>query len=69
MSDDHVAFLMEDSHRDLSYAGRFLRDGVYPKSIANSYSAAFYAAKALLTHLKIRSKNHKSVQLGIESSH
>ena len=66
MRDDHIAFLMEDSHRDLFYAQQFLGEGVYPKSISNSYSGAFYAVKALLLHLKIRSKSHKSVQISIE---
>lgn len=66
MSEDHVAFLMQDSHRDYGYAQQFLSEGVYPKSISNSYYAAFYAAKALLLHLRIRSKGHKSVQVSIE---
>ena len=29
MRDDHIAFLMEDSHRDLFYAQQFLGEGVY----------------------------------------
>ena len=67
MAEDHVAFLMQDSHRDYDYAQQFLLEGVYPKSISNSYYAAFYAAKALLLHLRIRSKGHKSVQMSIEA--
>ena len=66
MPNEHKAFLMEDSRRDHAYAQRFLAEEAYPKSISNSYYAAFYAAKALLLHLGIKSKSHKSVQMSIE---
>ncbi len=65
MSEEHIGHLMDDSHRDLGSARRFIHEAVYPKSINDSYYAAFYAAKACLLHLGIRSKNHKSVQIGI----
>ena len=67
MSERDIKSLMEYTHRDLGYARRFLDEGQYPKSINESYYAAFYAAKAGLLHLGIRSKSHQSVQAGIDS--
>lgn len=62
MSEQGIGYLMDDSRRDLTSARRFRDEGIYPKSINDSYYAAFYAAKAYLLHLDIRSKSHKSVQ-------
>ena len=66
MSEAHIGYLMDDSHREIGSARRFIHEGVYPKSINDSYYATFYAAKACLLHLGIKSKNHKSVQMGID---
>lgn len=68
MPEDAIAYLMEDSRRDCGYARWFLSEGVYPKSISNSYYAAFYAAKALLLKLNIRAGSHKSVHAAIETA-
>lgn len=62
MSEQGIGYLMEDSRRDLASARRFRDEGIYPKSINDSYYAAFYAAKAYLLYLDIPSKSHKSVQ-------
>ncbi len=65
MSEQDVRFLMEYSFRDLAVARQFCGDGLYQKSINESYYAAFYAAKACLLHLGIKTKSHKSVQIAI----
>lgn len=66
MSEQDVEFLMTDSLRDLRLARRFLDEGLYPKSINESYYAAFYAGRACLISLGITSKSHRSVQAGID---
>lgn len=63
MSSQHIGFLMDDSLRDLQSSRRFRDEGIYAKSINDSY----YAAKAALLHLDVRSKSHRSVQAGIDT--
>ena len=67
MSKGGILSLMEYCQRDLGYSQRFLDEGEYPKSIDESYYSAFYAAKARLLHLGIRTKSHQSVQAGIDT--
>lgn len=67
MSSQEIGFLMDDSLRDLQSSRRFRDEGVYAKSINDSYYAVFYAAKAALLHLEVRSKSHRSVQAGIDT--
>ena len=67
MRETDIDALMAYAARDLGYAQRFLDEGEYPKSINESYYSVFYAAKAGLLHLGVRSKNHQSVQAGIDS--
>lgn len=62
MRKDDVAILTDRYVRSLEWARRFIELGEYTKSIQDSYFAAFYAAKAALIHLGIRSKSHQSVQ-------
>ena len=62
MRKDDVAILTERYAHSLEWARRFIEMGEYTKSIQDSYFAAFYAAKAALIHLGIRSKSHQSVQ-------
>ena len=62
MRRDDVAVLTERYLHSLAWAQRFVEMGEYTKSIQDSYFAAFYAAKAALIHLGIRSKSHQSVQ-------
>ena len=62
MSEQDIGYLMDDSRRDLASARRFRDEGIFPKSINDSYYASFYAAKAYLLHLDITSKSHRSVQ-------
>ena len=59
MSEQDIGYLMDDSRRDLAFARRFRDEGIFPRSINDSYYAAFYAAKAYLLHLDITSKSHK----------
>ena len=65
MSSQEIGFLMDDSLRDLQSARRFRDEGVYAKSINDSYYAVFYAAKAALLHLGVRSKDHRGVRMAI----
>ena len=51
----------ERSLHSLGWARRFLEEHDHVMSIQSSYMAAFYAAKAALGHLGIRSKYHTSV--------
>ncbi len=67
MYEGDITFLMEYCQRDLGYAQGLIVKGDYAKSIGESYYAVFYAAKAGLLHLGIRSKSHQSVQAGIDS--
>ena len=67
MRETDIDALMAYPARDLAYAQRFLDEGEYPKSINESYYSVFYAAKAGLLHLGVRSKNHQSVQAGVDS--
>ena len=62
MREDDVAALRERYSHSLEWARRFVEMGEYIKSIQDSYFAAFYAAKAALIHLGLRSKSHQSVQ-------
>lgn len=62
MRKDDVATLTERYLHSLEWARRFIEMGEYIKSLQDSYFAAFYAAKAALIHLGIRSKSHQSVQ-------
>ena len=66
MYDRDITFLMDYCRRDLAYAQDLIAKGDYAKSIGESYYATFYAAKAGLLHLGIRSKSHQSVQAGID---
>ena len=68
MFERDIGFLMDDSLRDLRSARRFLDEETYPKSISDSYFSTFYAAKAVLLHLGIKTKSHKSVQIGIDAA-
>lgn len=60
--DRDVAALSKRCSHSLGWARKFLELGEYIKSIQDSYFAAFYAAKATLSHLGVRSKSHRSVQ-------
>ena len=61
MREDDIAALRQRSGHSLEWANRFLDMGEYIKSIRDGYDAAFYAAKAALIHLSVRSKSHRSV--------
>ncbi|MDE0122038.1 MAG: HEPN domain-containing protein [bacterium] len=62
MLSDDIAALTARYAGALEWARRFIEMGEYIKSIQDSYYSAFYAAKAALIHLGIRSKSHQSVQ-------
>ena len=62
MREDDVGLLTERYRHSLEWSRRFIEMGEYTKSIQDSYFASFYAAKAALIHLGIRSKSHQSVQ-------
>lgn len=62
MRESDISILMERCLHDLAWARKFIGLDEYIKSIQDSYYAAFYAAKAALGHLGIRSKSHHSVQ-------
>ena len=47
MSEDHVGFLMQDSHRDCGYAQQFPSVGVYPKSMAGYWAATLKLSESL----------------------
>lgn len=66
MLEPDIAALMELCERDREVARRFLGEGQYAKSVSESYYAVFYAAKAVLFHLGVKSKSHHSVQAGID---
>lgn len=66
MRSDDVAALKERYAGALEWSRRFLEVGEYIKSIQDSYYAAFYAAKATMIHLGVRSKSHQSVQVRID---
>lgn len=68
MDKQHIEWLMDDSRRELRSARTHLSDGTYPKCINDSYYAVFYAAKAGLGWLGIRTKGHQSVQIGVETA-
>ena len=67
MYEGDITPLMEYCRRDLGYAQGLIVKGDYAKSIGDSYYAVFYAAKAGLLQLGIRSKSHQSVQARIDS--
>ena len=62
MRKQDVAIHTDRCFHSLGWAQRFLELDEYTKSIQDSYFAAFYAAKAALIHMGIRSKSHRSVQ-------
>ena len=62
MDERHIAGLMTDSRTELGSAQARLREGLYRKSIRDSYYAVFYAAKAGLGGLNIKTKSHQSVE-------
>ena len=56
-----AAAYWERSDHALEWARKFIGLGENAKSVQDSYLAAFYAAKATLAQLNIRSKYHTSV--------
>ena len=56
-----AAAYWERSDHALEWARKFIGLGEHTKSVQDSYLAAFYAAKAALAQLNIRSKYHTSV--------
>lgn len=62
MRSDDIAAETERYTNTSEWARRFIEMGEYVNSIQDSYYAAFYAAKAAMIHLGIRSKSHQSVQ-------
>ncbi|MCY4622996.1 MAG: HEPN domain-containing protein [bacterium] len=56
-----AAAYWERSDHALEWARKFIGLGEHAKSVQDSYSTAFYAAKAALAQLNIRSKYHTSV--------
>ena len=66
MRESDIAALMGLCERDWEVALRFRSEGQYAKSVSESYYAVFYAAKAVLLHLGVKSKSHRSVQAGID---
>ena len=63
--DRDIGWLMADSRSKLDTAAMHLADGRYTDSINDSYYAAFYAAKAGLLSIGIKTKSHASVRAGI----
>ena len=62
MREDELAALKERFPHRLEWSRKFLEMNELVFSIEASYYAAFYAAKAALLHVGIRSKSHQHVQ-------
>lgn len=62
MTADDIAALRGRCEDALRWAHPCLAEGQAARAVQESYFAAFYAAKAALMHLRIRSKKHNSVQ-------